>query len=362
MKKVIIAAFAALAVVSCGPKAQFSGNISGVDGLSISFTTDLGTGLEFMKDVEMKDGSFSMDIADESGSLLIYDKSNFITCQNIYFVPDEKLVINGSLTDYTISGSQFYQDMGEFHEMTRELDARVYEALLNMDKAEREGTRPIVSYEKVKDEVEQEKGTVALDFIKAHPDSDFSAYLASTLRTALFDRGESLLTERARNGKMARLLDNKHVSIHGSEIAEKAKEYIKVGVEAPDFTLKTSTGEDWTLSAHRGGYVMLDFWGTWCHFCVEGLPHVKTCVEAYPQLTVVSVDCYDSEIEWKKGLDEHPIMTWTQVYNPRQVALDAQYAVGGFPSFIVIDPEGNIAGILEGDSPKLVEEIGALIK
>lgn len=363
MKKVIIAAFAALAVVSCGPKAQFSGNISGVDGLSISFATDLGTGLEFMKDVEMKDGSFSMDIADESGELLIFDKSNFITYQNIYFVPDERLVINGSLTDYTISGSQFYQDMGEFHEMTRELDAKVFEALLIMDKAEREGTRPIVSYEKVKDEVEQEKGTVALDFIKTHPDSDFSAYLVSTLRVALFDRGESLLTERARNGKMAFLINKKHVAIHGAEIAKQAREYIKVGAEAPDFTLKTLEGTDLTLSSLRGRYVMLDFWGTWCHWCVEGMPKVKAVSETYAdKLTVISVDCHDSEIEWKKGLDEIKIMTWTQVYNPADFALDAQYAVDGFPTFVVIDPEGKIAKIIVGEGSDLVAEVGECIE
>ncbi|MBQ0043709.1 MAG: TlpA family protein disulfide reductase [Bacteroidales bacterium] len=363
MKKVYSAVIIASCIVAaCSPKAQFSGNIDGVDELGISFASDLGTALEFTKDVELKNGSFSMDISDESGDLLLFDKSDFLTYKTFYFVPDEKLVITGTMTDYTISGSQFYQDMGEFHEMTRELDAKVFEALLIMDKAEREGTRPIVSYEKVKDEVEQEKGTLALDYIKTHPDSDFSAYLVSTLRVALFDRGETLLTERARNGKMSRLIDKKHVAIHGAEIAKQAKEYIKEGVEAPDFTLKTIDGEDWKLSDHRGGYVMLDFWGTWCHWCVEGMPEVRKVSDAYAdKLTVVSVDCRDSEIEWKKGLGELEIMNWTQVYNPAEFALDAQYAVEGFPSFYIIDPEGKIVKIFVGETDNFLEDVGACL-
>lgn len=364
MKKVYSAVIIASCIVAaCSPKAQFSGNIDGVDELGISFASDLGTALEFTKDVELKNGSFSMDISDESGELLLFDKSNFLTFKTFYFVPDEKLVITGTMTDYTISGSKFYQDMGEFHELTKDLDAKVYEAILAMEQAERDGTTPIISYEKVMDEVEQEKGTLALDYIKTHPDSDFSAYLVSTLRVALFDRGESLLTERARNGKMAFLINKKHVAIHGAEIAKQAREYIKVGSEAPDFTLKTLEGTDLTLSSLRGRYVMLDFWGTWCHWCVEGMPKVKAVSETYAdKLTVISVDCHDSEIEWKKGLDEIKIMTWTQVYNPADFALDAQYAVDGFPTFVVIDPEGKIAKIIVGEGSDLVAEVGECIE
>jgi len=361
MKKLIYCAVALLAV-ACAPKSQVSGNFAGTEKLGYSFATDMGTGLEIMKEVDIKDGSFAFDICDESGDVIIYDPDDFMHFIRIYFVPDEKIVFNGTYTDYTISGSSFYKDMGEFHELTRELDARVTEAIEAMIKAEEENTHPIISYEQVKAEVEEAKDDIALDYIKAHPDSDFSAYLASQIRTSLFDRAVTTLTERARNGKMIRLIDKKYVSIHGTQIAEKAKEYIKEGVEAPDFTIKTLEGEDWTLSEHRGGYVLLDFWGTWCHFCVEGMPELKKVVEAYPELTVASIDCYDSDIEWKKGLDEIGIMTWTQLYNPREFALDAQYAVDGFPSFYLIDPQGNIKKIFVGEGRGFVEEVGKYLE
>lgn len=362
MKRIYIAALAALMAVACAPKTQISGHFEGTEKLAFSFATDMGTALEIMKDVDVKKGDFAFDVCEESGDLIIYDPADFLHFIRIYFVPDEQIVFNGTYKDWTISGSQFYKEYGEFHEICQDLDARLAEALDAMIEAENSNTRPIVSYEKVKAEVDVEKDDRALEYIKAHPDSDFSAYLASQIRVALFDRAESLLTERARDGKMIRLLDKKHVAIHGAEIAKEARERIKEGAEAPDFTLKTLEGEDWTLSAHRGGYVLLDFWGTWCHFCVEGMPELKKVVEAYPELTVASIDCHDSDIEWRKGLDEIGIMTWTQLYNPSDFALDAQYAVDGFPSFYLIDPDGNIKKIFVGEERNFVETVGKYLE
>jgi len=361
MKKIILAALAFIMAVACAPKTQISGCFEGTETLGFSFCTDMGTALEIQKDIDIKNGKFAFDVADESGNIIIYDLNDFMHFIQIYFVPDEQIVLSGTYKDPVISGSQFYKEWGEFEAQNKDLKELENQALEAMIKAEEEGTRPIIDLEKVRAQNKIEKDDRALEYIKAHPDSDFSAYLASEIRVSLFDRAETMLTERARNGKMIRLLDKKHVTIHGAQIADAAKEYIKEGVEAPDFTLKTLEGEDWTLSAHRGGYVLLDFWGTWCHFCVESMPTLKKVVEAYPQLTVASIDCYDSEIEWKKGLDEIGIMTWTQLYNPREFALDAQYAVGGFPTFFLIDPRGNIKKIFEGESKGFVEELAPFL-
>jgi len=36
------------------------------------------------------------------------------------------------------------------------------------------------------------------------------------------------------------------------------------GEQAPDFALKSSSGENLRLSEYRGDVVMINFWATWC--------------------------------------------------------------------------------------------------
>lgn len=42
------------------------------------------------------------------------------------------------------------------------------------------------------------------------------------------------------------------------------EEYLELGETAADFTLETMSGEEWTLSAHRGEYVVLEFGSYTC--------------------------------------------------------------------------------------------------
>lgn len=53
---------------------------------------------------------------------------------------------------------------------------------------------------------------------------------------------------------------------------------VKIGQDAPDFTLKSLEGKEFTLSDYFGKkVVMLEFWATWCNICKEEIPHlVKT--------------------------------------------------------------------------------------
>ena len=374
MRKLMFFVAAVILVASCTPKAQVSGCFAGTKAISYGFQSDNDTCIEIMDEYsDFKDGKFAFNVSDEPGELFIADKDNFITFIQIYLAQGEKLVMEGTMADYKISGTPFYQDMGEYHELVKEFDMREREALMAMDENESEDEEEEIDdaaseeYARVKQECDQAKSDIGLEFVKAHPDSDFSAYLVCYLRKSDFNEGLQALTERARNGKLKYLIDQTEQRYSSDEASMKAyaesKGKVYVGADAPDFTLKTIDGKDFTLSSLRGRYVMLDFWGSWCHWCVEGMPKVKEISEKYAdKLTVVSVDCNDTEARWRKAVEKIGYMTWPQVYNPRSVSIDGTYQVEAFPTFIIINPEGKIIAKFEGEGEHFVAEVGALIK
>jgi peroxiredoxin/outer membrane lipoprotein-sorting protein len=56
---------------------------------------------------------------------------------------------------------------------------------------------------------------------------------------------------------------------------------LAVGSVAPDWTLKTPTGESVALQDLRGKVVVLDFWATWCRPCIAGMPAMQQIHEQY---------------------------------------------------------------------------------
>src|SRR5690625_6200727 len=50
---------------------------------------------------------------------------------------------------------------------------------------------------------------------------------------------------------------------------------------APDFTLKTNTGENLRLAEQRGKVVMVNFWASWCAPCRQEMPFLDELYQRY---------------------------------------------------------------------------------
>ena len=136
-----------------------------------------------------------------------------------------------------------------------------------------------------------------------------------------------------------------------AEAEEKAKKVQAAGVEAPDFTLKDIKGNDFKLSSLRGKIVVLDFWGSWCGWCIKGMPKMKEYYEKYKgKFEILGVDCNDTEAKWKAAVEKHQL-PWIHVYNPKDSKVLSDYAVQGFPTKIVIDANGKIIKTIVGEDP-----------
>lgn len=202
-------------------------------------------------------------------------------------------------------------------------------------------------------------------WIEGHPDDELAGlYL---LRASAYDDLDSLyglLGANVRNGRLKPLLDDRMASYREMLATEKARERMRTSadIQAPDFTLPDVQGEPFTLSAlfGKGRYVVLDFWGTWCGWCVKGIPRMKTYYSKYEsRVEFVGVDCNESEQDWREGLEKYR-MPWPGVWAGDDRSVQTAYGVEAFPTKIVIAPSGRILKRFEGESEEFYRYLDSL--
>jgi peroxiredoxin len=126
-----------------------------------------------------------------------------------------------------------------------------------------------------------------------------------------------------------------------------------VGKPAPDFDLKTVTGEKLKLSDHKGKVVVLDFWATWCAPCIQAMPDMQSTYEKFKGKDVAVIGMNQDQggprDQVKKVVDSRGV-TFPQTLDPNGSASQA-YGVTAFPTVILVDKQGKIAQVHQGHAP-----------
>ena len=194
------------------------------------------------------------------------------------------------------------------------------------------------------------------DYIKAHPKQEAAVWLLKSIN-GLDKKKEAyaLFDVSVREGRMKSLYDSWIAAAEENERAEaeekEAQKKQVAGIEAPVFTLNDINGKPLALTSLRGKYVILDFWGSWCVWCIKGFPKMKEYYAKYPgKFEILGVDCNDTEEKWKAAVKHHDL-PWLHVYCPSESTVLADYGVTGFPTKIIIGPDGKIVRTIVGEDP-----------
>jgi thiol-disulfide isomerase/thioredoxin len=117
---------------------------------------------------------------------------------------------------------------------------------------------------------------------------------------------------------------------------------------APRFNAKTTDGEKFTNDSIKGKVVLLDFWTTWCGYCVQEASIVDKLNHEFSDkgLVVLAINVAESKKTVKKYLDQHP--RTSKIVLMEDTNLAAMYQANVYPVYVVIDREGFIADIQRG--------------
>jgi thiol-disulfide isomerase/thioredoxin len=127
---------------------------------------------------------------------------------------------------------------------------------------------------------------------------------------------------------------------------------------------KTFDGKDFNLADLKGKVVLVDFWATWCGFCVKEFPHVEELYKAYEGrgFEVVGVSLDEDREQLKDFLKENKL-PWIIVHDAENMGdhpAAKEYGIVGLPTVVLIGKDGNVI-TFDARGEQLDEQLAKLL-
>lgn len=374
MKKIYWMLLSASLLTACQPasKMDVSGTLNGIESDTLLVNHRMvGSGEAQLDTIAMQNGQFAFNVGDSVlKQVYIYAKPSgngaiSMKALGLVLLPGRPVTVSGTLDDYRLEGDVFYEACNELSDQLRpcieKLDSlRKVCMQMEADGIQADSIRKAYAPSR---EFLNRMQDLRCDFIRSHADQDVAVYaLSRDLPVEKVGEMLDVVAEPVRTGVMAPLYRQVKDGYDKEMARRAAVERVKEGNVAPDFTLKDLNGNEFTLSSLRGKYVVLDFWGSWCGWCIKGIPDMKKAyAKCKAKVEFVGIDCRDTEEKWRKAVEEYD-MPWLHVRNGDNPDVSVLYAVRGYPTKIVISPEGTILKVAVGEDPEFYIYLDGLMK
>lgn len=129
----------------------------------------------------------------------------------------------------------------------------------------------------------------------------------------------------------------------------------------PRLQARTVAGEDYDLAGHRGKWVVVNFWATWCGPCLQEMPELSALHAMRDNVEVVGLAYEDIEPDDMRAfLEKHPVAYPIVILDPYDPPKDFA-TPRGLPMTYLIGPDGKVAHQFLGpvDAGKIEQAIVA---
>ena len=311
--------------------------------------------------LEVKNGIAEMKL-DPAGAARYNIEPPVVTLRqpDFYAEPGDKLditIVNFDPLDYSVTGSELMEGLTAFSKATWPAQEGYFNLIRNNE---------VVTPEQAKEALDRYDEAVK-KFVAEHPESPALPLAITELSGDDFKAIYDNLSPKVRKSIVMPYADNFNKEVEEMQKEQAAEDARKAevasgNITAPDFTLPDLDGKKVSLSDFRGKWVVLDFWGSWCGWCVKGFPALKEAYKKYgDKIVVIGIDCNESEADWRAGVKEHQI-PWINVYNGTDRTLYNEYNIQGFPTKAIINPEGKLVDLTTGEDPTFYDRLASLVK
>ncbi len=145
----------------------------------------------------------------------------------------------------------------------------------------------------------------------------------------------------------------------------------KIGGDAPEFSVPLLEGGEFSLAAHRGKVVVLDFWATWCGPCKFTLPALQEVKKRFENRTDVFVGTVNTDRGTNRSkalklwLDGRKL-SFPVLLDDEAGTIANTYQVRALPTLVVVGKDGKVAsvqvGLPAGTQEGIIEHIEQAIE
>lgn len=289
-----------------------------------------------------------------------------------FFVPDESVYVEGA-SDFgyvwTLKGTAFYQKLDSVRLMERPFlmeSKAVSDKYRNGIAQGQDENQLKAARNSTQRDINNRKREALRPYIMQHLDDEVTATMLFSLDYKEIPQVINRLSPEVRNGRFKDYLDGIEELftrvLKEIAAAKQAELELKEGKRAPDFTLKDINGNDFNLASlfGKGKYIVVDFWGSWCSWCIKGFPKMKEYYNKYmDKLEIVGIACYDKEDKWKAAVAKNDV-PWLHVFSPDGIT-EERYGVTGYPYKVLISPKGKVIKCFRGEADEFYETFDKLL-
>ena len=138
------------------------------------------------------------------------------------------------------------------------------------------------------------------------------------------------------------------------------------GQAAPDFALKSSSGDNVRLSEFHGDVVMINFWATWCGPCRQEMPLLDELYQRYSRVgfNLLGVNIDDDSRRAMQMIEELGVDFPVLFDDSKEVS--RLYNVNAMPVTVLVDRAGTVRYVHHGYKPgyedKYLNQVRSLLR